>query len=79
MIDELKHQIEALPAEKAGVVLATAGTGGMTIQTFTEWANLIVTGGNAVLVMGGIYLLWHKIKKSPRTRRKDDSGQTSSL
>ena len=53
---------------KASFALVGTGAGGSFAQAITEWSNMVVAGGNALLVLGGLYLLWYKIKN---TRRRD--------
>jgi len=36
----------------------------------TEWGNLFVLGGNALLVAGGLYLLSYKIRDRWKSRSK---------
>jgi hypothetical protein len=43
----------------------------------TEWANLAVTFGNGLLVFGGVYMLYLKIRNTRNAgkagRRRDDA------
>lgn len=60
-----------------GAGLAVGGTAGFTVQALTEWVNLIVTFGNAFLVLGGIYFMYLRVrhnmrKKKQNLRRKSD-------
>ena len=64
----MKEQIHQMPDIKAGVVLVGTGAGSSFAQAITEWSSIVVTGGNALLVIGGLYLMWIKIKD---TRRRD--------
>lgn len=53
-----------------GLVLTGLGATGATVQVITQWGNMLVMFGNAVLVAGGLYLLIHKIKESRRRDRR---------
>jgi hypothetical protein len=59
----LHQSIQSLTDIKAATVLVTAGATGSFAQAVTEWANIFVACGNAVLVLGGLYLMYCKIFK----------------
>ena len=75
----LPEQIQSIPTEKVGIYLAGIGGSGMTLQSLIETANdYFLMGGNAALMAGGLYLMWHKInqlrnKKNSQTRRTTDA------
>ncbi|MEK9752561.1 MAG: hypothetical protein VW338_05030 [Rhodospirillaceae bacterium] len=50
----------------AGAAATVAGSVGLTVQMVTEFASLVVVGLNILLAMGGLYLLWLRIKKARR-------------
>ena len=75
----IQNPVEQISDLKAAVALGATGTGGSFAQAITEWSNNIVAGGNALLILGGLYLMYHKIKDvhwkaQKRNRRKDDDG-----
>ena len=72
----IQHQAEEMSGVTAGVTLVGTGTGGSLIQTITEWSNIAVAWGNAVLILGGLYLMWIKIKESRRRDRRDRDRST---
>ena len=75
----IQDQVEQMPDITAGVTLVATGAGGSFLQAVTEWSSIIVTGGNALLVIGGLYLMWIKIKDSRRRdRRAEDSSADNS-
>jgi ABC-type enterobactin transport system permease subunit len=71
-LSKIQQHVQQVPDLKAGVALVGAGAGGSFAQAITEWANIFVTVGNVVLVIGGIYLFWCKIKDR---KRKDRSSE----
>jgi len=70
---DIQQHAQQMPDFKAGFALVGTGAGGSLAQAVTEWSSIIVTGGNALLVLGGLYLMWVKIKDTRRRdRRLDD-------
>lgn len=65
---QVDNAIQGTSDLKASFALVGTGAGGSFAQAITEWSNMIVAGGNALLVLGGLYLLWYKIRN---TRRRD--------
>jgi uncharacterized protein (UPF0248 family) len=65
----IAEHIQALPQEKAAAILVSVGGGGSFAQALTEWSNSIVAGGNIVLILGGLYLMYHKVMEV-RTGKK---------
>lgn len=53
----------------AGAVVA--GGGGATLQLVTQYANLTLLFINIVIALGGLYLLWFRIRKA----HKDEGTQ----
>lgn len=49
-----------------GALATAGGAGGLTLQMITNYANLGVTFLNILLALGGLYLLWHRIKRLHR-------------
>lgn len=48
---------------------------GFLYQAATDAANDLILWGNVVLVVGGLYLMWPKIKRRwKESRRKDADG-----
>ncbi len=54
----------------AGGLATVAGSAGLTLQLVTNYANLGAIILNILLALGGLYLLWHRIKKVRREARK---------
>lgn len=57
-------------------MLVMSGGLGSFAQAVTEWANIAVTFGNGLLVLGGVYMMYLKIRNtrdaSKGGRRKED-------
>jgi hypothetical protein len=53
----------------AGAIATAGGATGLTIQLFTSFANLTVTLLNILLALGGLYLLFLKIRQAHRNNR----------
>lgn len=68
----LNQQAQNVSPETAGKVAVAIGGGGTFVQAITEWASLAATIGNVVLVIGGLYLMYHKIFDKRRDRRDTD-------
>jgi hypothetical protein len=64
----LENKLTQISDQTLGSGIAVAGGLGFTIQSITQWANLGVTIGNIVLVAGGIWLMWRKIKMDKEAR-----------
>ena len=47
-----------------GLTATGLGTGGLTVQVATQYASLAVIFLNILLALGGLYLLWPRIKKA---------------
>jgi hypothetical protein len=76
MDDVMKEEIQQVISQttdlKAGVVLVSTGSLGSFAQAITEWSNNIVAGGNALLIIGGLFLMYHKIKEAHFKTKKHD-------
>jgi len=70
----ITEQVQQIPDQKASVAMVVTGAGGSFAQAITEWSNVFVAGGNALLVLGGLYLLYHKLFNKRRDRREEDDG-----
>jgi len=56
-----------------GASLVAGGATGFTAQSLVEWGSLIVTLGNVILVIGGMYIMYVRLKQSRgKNRRKGD-------
>lgn len=42
------------------------GSTGLTVQVLTSYGSLLILAVNGVLAIGGLYLLWLRIKKARR-------------
>ena len=69
----IQEQAQQIPDLKAAAGLVAAGAGGSLAQALTEWANIFVACGNAILVLGGCYLMYNRIFDKRRTRRASDT------
>ena len=69
---ELQQQVQQASSETAGKILIGFGGGGISLQVLTEWANIFITFGNAMLLVGGLYLMYHKVFDKRRDRRESD-------
>jgi hypothetical protein len=56
-------QLEQMSPEFVGKISIGIGGGGTTIQIITEFTSLFILAGNAVLVIGGLFLLSYKIRE----------------
>jgi len=63
------EQIQQLSSDTVGKISVGIGGGGTTAQVITEWGNLFVLAGNAILVAGGLYLLVFKVRDRWRKGR----------
>ena len=68
-MNKAHEQIQQLSSDTVGKISVGIGGGGTTAQVITEWGNLFVLGGNALLVIGGLFLLSFKIRE--RWKGKD--------
>lgn len=57
----MRDYVHHISSEAGGKVLVATGGGGSLIQAYTDWANLFVAGGNALLIIAGLYMAYHKI------------------
>lgn len=74
-MDKIQQHAQAIPDLKAGVGLVLAGSGGSFAQAITEWSNLVVAVGNSFLVVGGLFLMYYKIKAMRREKRQTEKGE----
>lgn len=68
----IQDQVQNLAPETAGKALVAAGGGGTLAQAVVEGVNMFILFGNAALVAGGLYLMFHKVFDKRRNRRSDD-------
>lgn len=75
-MENIHEKIQHMGDLKAAVTLVGTGASGSLVQALTEYANLFVAGGNGLLVVGGAYLMYRKIKKDKEAdlggRRTED-------
>lgn len=69
-IREQVQQAHQLSDQTLGKMAVAIGGGGSFLQSLTEWSNIFVAVGNALLVAGGLYLMSRKI--FGRMRRTTD-------
>jgi len=60
--DKTQH----VSSEAVGKIAVMAGGTGLTLQWLTDFGSLLVIGINLVLGLGGIYLLWLKVRAARR-------------
>ena len=53
--------IQQMSSDTVGKVSVGIGGGGTAVQIITEYASLLVLGGNALLMIGGLYLMSNRI------------------
>jgi len=70
--ENLNKLIEDVPSQVAAGASVAIGSGGTLVQVITDYANLFVACGNAVLVAAGLYVLYKKIV----CKRKDKDDKT---
>jgi len=63
--------VQQMSADTVGKVSVAVGGGGTTVQIITEWGNLFVLIGNALLVVGGLFLLTYKIAQIRKKKKID--------
>ena len=68
-MNKAHEQIQQLSSDTVGKISVGIGGGGTTAQVITEWGNLFVLAGNAILVAGGLYLLVFKVRDRWRKGR----------
>jgi hypothetical protein len=61
--------IQQMSSDTVGKISLTLGGGGTTVQIITEYTNLFILAGHALLVIGGLFLLSYKVRE--RWRRRD--------
>jgi len=62
--------VQQMSSDTVGKVSVAVGGGGTGIQIITEWGNLFVLVGNALLVIGGLFLLTYKISQIRKKKKK---------
>lgn len=50
--------------KKIGATAAAVGSAGLTVQVLTDWMGLVATTLNVILALGGIFLMFHKIRRA---------------
>lgn len=71
-LSAVQQTVQQMPDLKAGYLLVMSGGAGSFAQAVTEWGSLLVTMGNGLLVFGGLYLMYLKIKT---TRSAEKGGR----
>lgn len=69
-IKEQVNQMQEQTVAKLAVGLGSGGTLLDYFQAWEGWLDLFVKFGNAMLIAGGIYLMFHKIM-SKRAEKKE--------
>ena len=71
----INEHAQHISEQTAGKIGVTIGASGSMLDFFTEWVgwvDVIIKYGNAVLLLGGLYLMFHKIFNKRRDRREYD-------
>ena len=74
MIREANAAIQKAPDTMTGLALAGSGATGFTIQSIAEWASVLITFGNLVLVVGGMYIMYIKLRQFRRRDKGSDDA-----
>lgn len=72
LFSEIQKQAEQMPEQTVGKLAVAIGGGGTVYQMITDSLELFALVGNALLIIGGLYLMYHKIMDGRRNRRKED-------
>jgi hypothetical protein len=62
--------VQQMPADTVGKISVAIGGGGTGVQIIVEYTNLFILAGNALLVVGGLFLLSAKIQERWKKRGK---------
>lgn len=57
------NYVQQMSSDSVGKVSVAIGGGGTTFQIITEYTSLFILAGNALLVIGGLFLLSYKIRE----------------
>ena len=55
--------VQQMPSDTVGKISVAIGGGGTGVQIIVEYTNLFILAGNALLVIGGLFLLSYKIRE----------------
>jgi|DEB0MinimDraft_3_1074331.scaffolds.fasta_scaffold00225_5 hypothetical protein len=72
IFNEIQRQAHDMQEQTVGKVAVTIGSGGTLYQMVTDSLQLFALLGNALLIIGGLYLMYHKIMDRRRDRRQGD-------
>ncbi len=61
--------VTKVPGAVVGGVAAAAGAAGLSIQALTQELDLAVVCINLLLGLGGLFLLWKRIRRAQRQGR----------
>jgi len=62
--------VQQMSSDTVGKISVTLGGGGTTIQIVTEYTNLFILAGHALLVIGGLFLLSYKVRERWKKKGK---------
>ena len=68
---QVLDKVQEVSQETVGAIAVASGTSATLIQAITEWSNVFVSVGNAVLIVVGLIAVV-KSKSKRRDRRGDD-------
>ena len=72
---KINDTAQNMPPETVGKVAVAIGGSGSLVDWLTEFGIFIdfaVKFGNAIFLIGGLYLMYHKIFDKRRNRREED-------
>ena len=71
----INDQVHQISQKTVGAVSVAIGGSGTVLDFFVAWGawvDVFLKFGNGFLVLGGIYLMFHKIFDKRRNRREED-------
>ena len=72
ILHEVQRQAQDLPEQTVGKIAVAIGGTGSIYQAVTDSLELFALAGNSLLIIGGLYLMYHKIMDRRRNRREND-------
>jgi len=62
--------VQQMSSDAVGKISVGIGGGGGVIQLITEYTSLFILAGNALLVIGGLFLLSYKVRERWKKKGK---------
>ncbi len=72
ILNDIRQAALDMPEQTAGKVMLGIGGSGAIYQLIVDGLQLFALAGNALLIIGGLYLMYHKIADRRRNRRTGD-------